>query len=189
MPRGTDLSFCVAPDATWTSNFGSTGGNLPATLPPGEVASYSTNVNGRLVADGSLNANFNSVLTFDARLDQNPITLELEDSRVTSHACDHEPIETMLRDFFAYENADRVGEIGFGDQCRHGSVHSEPLLGQRALAWISLGPRRAQPTLQPSHLGLPAPPRLDPGRSGDSRGRHGDLRKRKLGEECAARRA
>jgi hypothetical protein len=111
---GTDLSFSVAAGATWMSNFGSTQGNLPATLPPGEVSSYSTTVTGRLVADGSLNANFNSVLDFDARLGRNPVTLELEDSRVASCSCEYDPIETMLQNFLANDNADRVGEIGFG---------------------------------------------------------------------------
>ncbi len=136
---GTDLSFCVAPGATWTSNFGSTGGNLPATLPPGEVASYSTTVSGRLVADGSLNANFNSVLAFDARLGRNPITLELEDSRVTSHACEHESIETMLRDFFAYENADRVGEIGFGTNIGMDRFAKSPCLANERWPGFHLG--------------------------------------------------
>ena len=125
---GTELTFSVPPARAWMSNFGASGGNLPATLPPGEVSSYSTDICGRLVADGCVNANFNSKIAFDPRLARSPISLEIENSRVLDWSCEAGPVAALLDHFFSYENTARIGEVGFGTNQGIGGFSGEPCL-------------------------------------------------------------
>jgi aminopeptidase len=109
---GTDLEIEFDPRFGWIDSCGRPGPGAPGVLPASEVATYSSKVNGVLVADGAVNTNFGFV--GDPRLADSPITVQFENSYVREARCDHPLITSLLTQFLAVENADRVGEIGFG---------------------------------------------------------------------------
>jgi len=109
---GTDLHIRPVADGGWTNSCGYFGGQFPGILPPGEVNTYTPHVTGTFVADGALNSSFG--FPGDPRLADHPVTLEITQSRVTGASCADPLIAGILTNFFEVENADRVGEVGFG---------------------------------------------------------------------------
>jgi len=110
---GSDLEVCLDPERfRWISNRGARRPNAFVVFPAGEVATYSDRVNGVFVADGAFN--ITAYTKMDARLENAPVTLEIEDSKLVNFFCDDEKVSKLLSRSFGYENADRIGEVGFG---------------------------------------------------------------------------
>lgn len=109
---GTDLTIRPDPRADWTSSYGWFDGTYPGVLPPGEVNSYSEQINGTLVVDGAINTNF--PFDGDACLHGPSVRLNISDGRVTGMESTNPTITAMCETLFSMENGDRVGEIGFG---------------------------------------------------------------------------
>lgn len=110
---GTDLEVTIDSQRyRWLSNRGVWRAGAFLVLPPGEVSTYPANINGVLVADGAFNVTFYT--SYDARLAGHPVTIDIENGRVTDVAC-ADPLVTRLLDrCLGVENADRIGELGFG---------------------------------------------------------------------------
>jgi leucyl aminopeptidase (aminopeptidase T) len=81
-------------------------------IPPGEVATFPANINGTLVADFAINVNF--LFDGDVRLDRNPVTLVIENGKLTRFDCSNPEITVCLSKWFQRTNATYVGELGFG---------------------------------------------------------------------------
>ncbi|EUA20806.1 hypothetical protein [Mycobacterium kansasii] len=111
-PAGTDVYIRPLPDGGWTNSCGYFNGRFPAILPPGEVNTYTPHVTGIVVVDGAINSSFG--FPGDPRLARNPVTLEITDSVVQKAGCSDPVVSGVLSNFFEVENADRVGEVGFG---------------------------------------------------------------------------
>ncbi len=109
---GTDVHIRPLADGGWTNSCGYFGGKFPAILPPGEVNTYTPHVTGVVVADGAINSSFG--FPGDPRLARNPVTLEITQSVVTKASCSDSVVAGVLNNFFQVENADHVGEVGFG---------------------------------------------------------------------------
>lgn len=110
---GTDLTVRLDPERYhWISNRAIWRPGRFVILPAGEVATYPTNVEGRLVADYAFN--MNAIVDRDSRLDRHPVTVILEGGRAVDHECGDQETYQFIGDCFAMENARRVGELGFG---------------------------------------------------------------------------
>jgi aminopeptidase len=109
---GTDLEIGLDRRFGWVDSCGRYAPGLPGILPPSEVATFSAEVNGVIVADGAINYNLGSKL--DPRLKGRPIRAELKDGHVVSMGCDDPFMQLVLNLFLQVENSARVGEIGFG---------------------------------------------------------------------------
>lgn len=110
--HGTDVHIRPLPDGGWTNSCGFFSGRFPAILPPGEVNTYTPHVTGTVVANGALNSSFG--FPGDPRLGENPVTLDIVESVVEKATCADPLISAVLNNFFEVENANRVGEVGFG---------------------------------------------------------------------------
>ncbi|MUN39061.1 hypothetical protein [Actinomadura litoris] len=110
---GTDLEIAVDSERyRWISNRGVWRAGAFLVLPPGEVSTYPADVNGVLVADGAFNVT--SYTGHDVRLADHPVTVEIEHGRVTGAACADPLVARLLERCLRVENADRIGELGFG---------------------------------------------------------------------------
>jgi len=109
---GTDLRIGLDKKFGWVNSLGRYVVGRPGILPPSEVATFSAQVDGVLIADGAVN--YNLGVDFDPRLRGRPISVELEGSRVVSARCGDPFIRRLLEIFFSVQHSDRVGEIGFG---------------------------------------------------------------------------
>jgi aminopeptidase len=109
---GTDLRICLDQRFGWINSLGRYAVGRPGILPPSEVATFSTEVDGILVADGAIN--YNLGVDFDPRLRGRPIFAEFDKGRVKSAKCEDPFIHRLLELFFCIEFSERVGEIGFG---------------------------------------------------------------------------
>lgn len=96
----------------WISNRGSSRPGGGVILPAGEVATYPASVTGTFVADFAFNVNM--VTSRDARLNQNPVTVIVDDSRAVEWFCENEEVQRFLDECFAKPHARNVGELGFG---------------------------------------------------------------------------
>lgn len=108
---GTRITAKVDSSFGWVDSCG-TFGRLPGVLPPSEVATFSPDVNGVIVADGCLAANMG--LEWDPRLSAHPVKLEIKDSIVVGWECNSPVVRFLLDRYFSRENTRRVGELGFG---------------------------------------------------------------------------
>ncbi|TDD63706.1 hypothetical protein [Actinomadura rubrisoli] len=110
---GTDLEVAVdSRRYRWLSNRGVWRPGAFLVLPPGEVSTYPADINGVLVADGAFNVT--SYTGHDARLGGHPVTVDIEHGRVTGVACADPLVARLLERCLRVENADRIGELGFG---------------------------------------------------------------------------
>lgn len=109
---GSELSIRLDPTYRWISNRGLARPGANVILPPGEVATYPASIQGRFVADFAFNVN--AITDRDARLNDRPVTIELEDGRAVSWTCDDASVQAFLDECFGREHATRVGELGFG---------------------------------------------------------------------------
>ncbi|HEU5024848.1 MAG TPA: hypothetical protein VFV01_07980 [Spirillospora sp.] len=110
---GTDLEVEVdSRRYRWLSNRGVWRPGAFLVLPPGEVSTFPARVNGVLVADGAFNVT--AYTRADARLADHPVSIEIEEGRVAHATCESPEVERLLRRCLAYDNGDRIGELGFG---------------------------------------------------------------------------
>lgn len=109
---GTNLT--VRPDALaqWTSNYGHFRAPFPGVFPCGEVSTFSSGVNGLFVADGAINMSY--PFEYDPRLGGREVVLQIMQGRVIAYRTDDPLLDALCKNLCAVENADRVGEIGFG---------------------------------------------------------------------------
>lgn len=76
----------------------------------GEVYGYPTNVNGTLVVDGVMGGKF---MKYD--LQRMPLTIEIKNSKINKfHSDNSELVDEFKAHLKSNENANRVGELGFG---------------------------------------------------------------------------
>lgn len=110
---GTDLRIRLDNDRfRWVSNRGMPPPGKFLVIPCGEVATFSAAIDGTLVADFALNVN--TGYRGDARLDRHPVRVEIENGRMTDFACEDPDMHAFLSRCFERDNAERVGELGFG---------------------------------------------------------------------------
>ncbi|MFM7348803.1 MAG: hypothetical protein ACKO01_04870 [Erythrobacter sp.] len=96
----------------WISNRGASRFGRAVILPAGEVATYPQTVSGRFVADFAYNMNCHTDV--DARLGDNPVTLDIVDGRVVHFTCASAAMSALVRQVLAEPNGDRIGELGLG---------------------------------------------------------------------------
>jgi leucyl aminopeptidase (aminopeptidase T) len=110
---GTDLDVSVdSARYRWLSNRGIWREGTFVITPSGEVSTFPADINGTFVADGAFNVT--AYTKADARLHDNPVTLQIEHGRVVSYSCPSPTISRFLAQTLARDNADRIGELGFG---------------------------------------------------------------------------
>lgn len=109
---GTDLEVTFDLRFAWVDSSGLYSPVSPAVLPPSEVATYSPEVNGTIVADGAINANFE--YPHDPRLAGRPVLVEVERSVARSVSCDDEFVLRVVAACLSGDYGGRVGEVGIG---------------------------------------------------------------------------
>jgi hypothetical protein len=110
---GSDLEISLdSRRYRWISNRGASRSGRAVILPAGEVATFPQSVSGRFVADFAYNMNCHTDV--DARLGDNPVTLDIVDGRVTAFTCASAAVSDLVRQVLAEPNGDRIGELGLG---------------------------------------------------------------------------
>lgn len=109
---GTDLKIDFVKGYEWTNSCGYFDQRYPGVLPPGEVNTYSPAINGVLVGDGAIN--FSIGIPFLPLLKEDPLQIEIMDSKVVDYQCENPFIKAIFAKFLTIPNAHRVGEVGFG---------------------------------------------------------------------------
>ncbi|HEX8381486.1 MAG TPA: aminopeptidase [Allosphingosinicella sp.] len=110
---GTDLDVSLDSQRhRWISNRGVSRPGSTTILPAGEVATYPSSVDGVHVADVAFNVN--AIVARDARLERFPVTIWIEDGRVTRFRCESGETSRFLDDCFQEQCAVNIGELGFG---------------------------------------------------------------------------
>jgi leucyl aminopeptidase (aminopeptidase T) len=111
-PAGTDITATFTPLYKWIKTSGLISPEKWGNLPGGEVFTTPAAVTGTFVVDGVVG---DWLCDRYGLLEQAPLTLEIEDSRLTA-ARSNNP--ALRDDFWAYthtdENSDRVGEFAIG---------------------------------------------------------------------------
>ncbi|MGP3918997.1 hypothetical protein [Nonomuraea sp. 10N515B] len=112
-PAGTDVTIEMDHERyDWISIRGQWRPDTFVILPAGEIATYPANVNGVVVADGGLNTNV--ISDIEMRLENNPLTVTVENSIVTDFACANPDTARFVESCLNSPNGRRVGELGFG---------------------------------------------------------------------------
>lgn len=109
---GTDLEIKLSHKYGWINSYGAFSPGKPGVLPAGEVATFSDEINGVLVADGAVNTNFG--YPSDPRLESRPITVQIEHSVGQTFQATSIIDKTLLRSFLALPFSNHIGEVGFG---------------------------------------------------------------------------
>lgn len=110
---GTDLKVSIDSERhRWISNRGSARPGATVILPAGEVATFPHSISGKHVADFAFN--INAITDRDARLDQSPVTLWIEDGCVQDFECDDRPTYSFVEECLKTLCVRNVGELGFG---------------------------------------------------------------------------
>ena len=111
-PGGTDFRATFDRTLAWVKTSGLINPRYWSNLPAGEVFTTPASVDGTFVCDGTAGDYFNAKY---GRLDETPLVLEIQASRLVSARCDRADLE---EDFWSYchtdANSDRVGELAFG---------------------------------------------------------------------------
>lgn len=106
-PAGTELSVKFSSKYGWIKH--DMRDDSPI-IPNGEIETYCPNVDGIMVADGSIFSTL-ELLSHEPPLDDWPITLTIKDSMVTHVECPGDPnLEAVLKMHMKNEN--RLGEVG-----------------------------------------------------------------------------
>lgn len=109
---GTELKVRIDPKHRWISNRGVARPGNVVILPAGEVATFPASIHGVFVADFAFNVN--AIADRDARLDENPVTVWIEDGRAVKYECADLATRRFLEECFQTHCAYNVGELGFG---------------------------------------------------------------------------
>ncbi len=109
---GTDLEIKLNNKYGWIHSFGKATKEQVGVLPPSEVATYSNEINGILITDGAINANFN--IPINPILGTNKIECNIENSIIKYLNCDFKVMDLLLNKYLQNPNANRIGEVGFG---------------------------------------------------------------------------
>lgn len=110
---GTDLSATVdAKRHRWISNRGTSRPGGTIILPAGEVATFPASISGLFVADFAFNVN--AITDCDARLQDHPVSVWIEDGRAVKYECADSTTLRFLNDCLQTHCAYNVGELGFG---------------------------------------------------------------------------
>lgn len=109
---GTDLQVRLSSEFRWISNRGISRDGRNIILPPGEVATHPKTIDGVLVADFAFNVNM--ITTLDARLDHDPITVVVQDSRAVEWRCRDRAKLEFVTNCLLTKHGRRIGELGFG---------------------------------------------------------------------------
>lgn len=109
---GSDLRITLDPKHRWISNRGMARQRRIAILPAGEVATFPASIDGKLVADFAFNVN--AVTRRDARLQDHPVTIWIENGRGVKAECDDPAVSSFIQECFRTHCAHNVGELGFG---------------------------------------------------------------------------
>lgn len=111
-PSGTDLSIELDSKYRWVSNKGTAEDGKFLIIPCGEVATFPSNISGTLVADFAINVN--TMLDIDARLNKEPVFVNIDHGELISFQCENIQMSEYLGRAFSRQNATRVGELGIG---------------------------------------------------------------------------
>jgi len=110
---GTNFKATFNPQWNWIICDGDIS-NIPtkwSNLPDGEVFTCPLNLNGTIIADGSIGDYFHKYNP----LSDYPIKIEVKDSKLTSISCNNKELEKELRDYVKQDaNASRIGEFAIG---------------------------------------------------------------------------
>lgn len=110
--NGTDMTGEFVPELKWLKTSGIISVEKWGNLPGGEIFTSPYNVNGTFVVDGVVG---DYLCEKYGDLKDNPLTIEIKDSRIVSLKCDN---KELLEEFTAYtmtdENSNRVGEFAIG---------------------------------------------------------------------------
>ena len=110
---GTDLRVTIdANRHRWISNRGTSHPGGVVILPAGEVATFPASISGVHVADFAFNVN--AITDRDARLQDHPATVWIEEGRAVKYQCDDAAMSQFLEECFRTHCAYNVGELGFG---------------------------------------------------------------------------
>jgi leucyl aminopeptidase (aminopeptidase T) len=111
-PSGTRLTATFSPAIRWIPTSGIIGREKWGNLPGGEVFTSPLRVDGVFVVDGVLG---DWLANKYGRMEDNPLRIEIENSRIVSLSCARQDI---VDDFRAYTstdpNSNRVGELALG---------------------------------------------------------------------------
>ena len=112
-PAGTEFTVLLNPNYTWKVSDGLIGAEDWSNLPDGEVFTCADSVpEGVIVVDGILGDYFSEKYGL---LDETPVTLEIEGSRVKEVRCANEELVAELKEYMKQdENANRIGEFAIG---------------------------------------------------------------------------
>lgn len=110
--KGTDLEIQLDDRFGWIDSCGQFSESKPAVFPVAEIATYSPNVTGVLVADGAINTNFGFYT--DPRLIDMPVTMHIENSIVRYISCANPILHYFLNRYIGVPFCNRVGEVGIG---------------------------------------------------------------------------
>ncbi len=111
-PGGSRIEATFDPEIKWLKTSGLISTSKWANLPGGEVLTAPARVDGVYVADGVVG---DYLCARYGDLQNNPLTVTIEDSRIVGIQCDR---KDLVEDFRAYtatdENSNRVGEFAMG---------------------------------------------------------------------------
>jgi len=111
-PAGTRLTATFSPEIRWIPTSGIIRPEKWGNLPGGEVFTSPARVDGVFVVDGVLG---DWLANKYGRMTENPLRIEIEDSRIVGLHC---PLPEIVEDFRAYTSSDansnRVGELALG---------------------------------------------------------------------------
>jgi leucyl aminopeptidase (aminopeptidase T) len=112
-PAGTEFTATFNPDWRWKISDGQIRAEDWSNLPDGEIFTCVKSIDrGKVVVDGILGDYFSQKYGL---LENTPVTLEIEDSRVTRVQCDNEALAAEFREYMKQdENANRIGEFAIG---------------------------------------------------------------------------
>lgn len=112
-PSGTDLRITLDNDHyRWVSNRGEGRVGGTVVLPAGEIATFPDTVEGVLVANFAYNVN--TITDSDARLNDKPVTVWIENRKAVRWHCEDAETMRFISECFSRECVRNVGELGIG---------------------------------------------------------------------------
>ncbi len=150
--RGSRLVVGLDRSAPWTSTCGEFADGFPGVLPPAEINTRSSDVDGVVVVAGAVGSNIGWPL--DARLAANPVTLRIARGRITDVQSSHALVRDLVEEFLSVPDCNEVVEIGIGtNDGISGFVASDILLNERVASFhLGVGSADAESAEQNLHV-------------------------------------